>query len=168
MKRFLKREWDSLEIPPTLLERSREEAWQRLRQPRRRFSLWWPAAALAAAALLLAFLRLATAPDPVPPGPQLGRQSQPAPALPPPVAAPEATAPETPPETRPLETAVQPVAPPAQHAAVPRPPQRFPPEAPPEPAPAERVQRVVMHFQLPDSGVRLIWVKDENFSFGGE
>lgn len=43
------------------------------------------------------------------------------------------------------------------------------PAAPLEAGPPARapIPRLVMNFRLPRSGVRLIWVKDENFQFGG-
>ncbi len=164
MNRFLKKEWENFETPESDLRRSREAAWSRLQHPRRSIPLWWLAPGLAAAAVMLLWFAWPVQ------APGIERKA-PLAALPFELPA------ETPIPSRIAE---------APRNAVPAPPVRLQPgqrmvakplptatAPPPESGqaavePGAAPERVVMNFQLPRSGVRMIWIADENFTFGGD
>lgn len=143
MNRFLKREWDTVRLPADALVRARNRAWQRLHgetaAPARRFPLWWGAAAAAA---LLVIVIVTTRPpfDPV--------------------RLPAGTIEALPVGDRQLAITVPRVEPP--------PAQPAPRVAPLPAAPVPDVpERIVVQMRLPESGTRMIWIKDSRFDISG-
>ncbi|MEE8587002.1 MAG: hypothetical protein V3T83_19340 [Acidobacteriota bacterium] len=170
MKRFLKKEWDETEIAPEILWRTRNRAWQMLqkRQRQRRLSLAAAGALAGLAALLILWIRTPSEVPPIPrletasTGPQ--RSARPEQA----VAELPGTAPR--PE-RSIEGGID-GASIAHHSEAPKPAALNDPEQALRPASqqealhsessdptGQKLNRLVINFRLPKSGVRMIWIK---------
>ena len=169
MKRFLKKEWDETEIAPEILWRTRNRAWQMLqkRQRQRRLSLA-AAGALAGLALLVLWIRTPTEVAPIArletasTGPQTSARPEEA------VAELPGTAPR--PE-RSIEGGID-AGSIAQNsetrkpAALNDPGQALRPTGHQKALHSEssdptgqKLNRLVINFRLPKSGVRMIWIK---------
>lgn len=152
MNPFLKKEWEDTDIPEHVYVRARGRAWEELQRKPARLRLRF-AVAGGMAALLIFFLI---------PGSQVSDEA--VPEIP--VSAPLGPTASDPPREAP---AIQ------MEPEAFRPPQRVErirPEAPPLRDPQSPVNenvpdRVVLNFQLPETGVRMIWIMERDFEIGG-
>lgn len=152
MNPFLKKEWENTDIPEHVYVRARGRAWEEVQ---RRPGRPWFRFALAGgmAALLIFFLM---------PGSQVSDEAVPKIR----VIVPLGPTPSAPPREAPaIQTEPEALRPPQRV-------ERIRPEAPPLRDPQSPMNenvpaRVVLNFQLPETGVRMIWIMERDFEIGG-
>lgn len=150
MNRFLKKEWDDTEIAERTYLEARNRAWARLQKSRGPWAVVRGPWAAVAALLLVAVLVILAIPKKEMSG--VARQTiTPIRS----VATAEAT-------TDVLRKSAR-----SKRKSAPRAPAGGQPvKASKQPA-DETPERIVMNFQLPETGVRMIWILDKNFDLNG-
>ena len=166
MNEELKRDYQEARIPEEASRRARDRAWRRVSPPPRSGlrTKWAPIAAVALATLVMAAILWPLAVDWL-------TDSRPAPLAPPAPAVVRNPVPQAPIPTR-AEAELRTVPPAAAHAGAGRMAGQHNRAAKGAPAPPgseargagqPRRDRLVINLTLPETGVRMIWILDEDF-----